>query len=211
MFVSSATIALQSVYAETKGWSVVPYAGISQLSDQSGIVANAQDITDGSLDVELEGGFVAGLGVRYDYPDTPWSAEIAWEYRSNDSSTTLSDGSTLPGGNYASNVFALNGRYSLAARGDFSPWVGLGVSYFQEVDLDSEDADGERSFSSAGSVGAQVMVGFDYDISRRFYLSTELRYTSLSGLNLDEEGGQGRISNIDYQPLTLGLGLGYRF
>lgn len=201
----------QSAYADPSGWSIVPYVGASQIEDQAGSITATDDISDGAIDVQLDSGFVAGLGLRYDYKNSPWSAEFAWEYRSNDSSTTASNGAQLPEGNYASNIFAINGRYSFSERGALTPWIGAGLSYAQEIDLDSEDVDGERSFASSGAVGIQVMAGFNYALSQRFYLSSELRYSSLAGLDLDEEGGAGRVSDIDYQPLTLGLGIGYRF
>lgn len=211
LLLSCTTLVSQKSVAQDSGWSVVPYVGGSQISDQSGVIAGAQDITDGPIDIQLDGGFVAGLGIRYDYKNSPWSAEFAWEYRSNDSGTTASDGTELPGGNYASNIFALNGRFSFSRKGAFTPWLGTGLTYVQEIDLDSENSDGERSFSNSGVVGIQFMAGVDYSLSSRFYLSSELRYSSITGIDLDEEGGAGNITGLDYQPLTLGLGGGFRF
>ncbi len=211
MLLSCTPFASQNGFAEDAGWSVVPYVGSSQIGDQSGVIGRAQDISDGPLDVQLDDGFVAGLGLRYDYKNSPWSAEFSWEYRSNDSSTTASDGTELPGGNYASNIFAINGRYAFSRKGAVTPWLGSGLMYVQEIDLDSENVDGERSFSSSGAIGLQFMAGIDYSLSSRFYLSSELRYSSITGIDLDEEGGVGRIANLDYQPLTLGVGVGFRF
>lgn len=53
--------------------------------------------------------------------------------------------------------------------------------------------------------------GVAYDLSERFYLTSEIRNSSQTGLELAEEGGAGRFSDSDYQPLTLALGLGVRF
>jgi outer membrane protein W len=55
------------------------------------------------------------------------------------------------------------------------------------------------------------MVGVDYNLSNRFYITSELRYGSHRSLDLEEEDGNGRVTNIDYQPVTLGLGVGIRF
>ena len=85
------------------------------------------------------------------------------------------------------------------------------MHWVQEIDLDSETADAERSFSDSGSVGFQLMAGADYKLSERFYLTGELRYTSNVGIDLSEEGGSGAVTDIDYQPITVGLGIGYRF
>lgn len=55
------------------------------------------------------------------------------------------------------------------------------------------------------------MAGVDYDLSDRFYLTSELRYGSQSALDLEEEDGNGSVTDIDYQPITIGFGLGFRF
>ena len=57
----------------------------------------------------------------------------------------------------------------------------------------------------------RAVFGVAYDLSERFYLTSEIRYSSQTGLELAEEGGAGSISNSDYQPLTLAFGLGVRF
>jgi opacity protein-like surface antigen len=209
--VSSMLINIAPAVADADGWSIVPYIGLSQLGDQSADLTGAEDIVDGGLDIAIDSGFTAGLGVRYDYEDSRWASEFGWEYRSNDSETTAADGRVLPGGNYASNIIYVNARYALTEGNHWTPWIGGGLSWFQEIDLDSEDADGERSFSDSGSVGFQIMAGVDYDLSNRIYLTGELRYSSQSDLDLEAEGGSGRVTGIDYQPITLGLGLGFRF
>jgi len=138
----------------------------------------------------LKDGFTAGLSARYYYPDSRWVSEFGWEYRSNDSTITprLTEGSS------------------------FTPWLGGGVTWTQEVDLDSEDANGERSFSDSGSVGFQLMAGADYDLSDRLYLTGELRYSSQTEIELSEQGGGGAtVTGLDYQPLTLSVGVGVRF
>lgn len=209
--VGSLLTATTPVHAAGEGWSIVPYIGLSQLGDQSPDIAAADDIADGRLDIAVDSGFTAGLGVRYDYENSRWTSEIGWEYRSNDSETTASDGSVLPDGNYASNTVYVNGRYALSEGKRWTPWIGGGLTWIQEIDLDSENADGERSFENSGSIGFQIMAGVDYDLTDRFYLTSELRYSSQTGLDLDEENGDGRVTDIDYQPVTLGLGAGFRF
>ncbi len=201
-----------NVHSAGTGWSIVPHFGLSQLGDQSGSFAGAADIADGGFDVALDNGFAAGLSVRHDYAGSRWTSEFGWEYRSNDSKITTSDGETLSAGNYASNTFFVNGRYALTEGTAVTPWVGAGLSVIQEVDLDSEGAGPERSFSDSGEIGVQVMAGADYDITDRFYLTGEIRYTGFSGIDMQEErGNAGQVSNIDYKPLTIGIGLGFRF
>lgn len=192
------------------GWSIVPYIGFSQLGDQSPDIV-ADGIAEGGADVSVESGFTGGLSFRYDYTDSRWTSEIGWEYRSNDSTITSADGTELADGNYASNTFYLNGRYALTEGGRYTPWIGGGLSLIQEVDIDSEGSDGERSFEDSGAVGFQLMAGVNYDLSERFYLTSELRYTSFTDLDLGEEGGDGRVTGLDYQPVTAAVGIGIRF
>jgi len=171
--------------AAGEGWSLVPYIGLSQLGDQSPQLAGADGIANGTLDIAVDSGFTAGLGLRYGYENSRWTSEFGWEYRSNDSSITAADGTVLPSGNYA--------------------------SWLQEVDLDSESSEGERSFSDSSSVGLQLLAGVDYDLSDQLYFTSEIRYANHTGIDLEEEGGSGRVTDIDYQPVTLGLGIGWRF
>lgn len=192
------------------GWSVVPYVGYSVLSDQSPSISGL-GAGDGVADVSVDDGFNAGLAVRYHY-DSRWSSELGWEYRSNDSLITDASGSVLPGGNYASNLFYVNGRYDLPLKtGAWQVWVGGGLTVAQEIDLDSESSDGETSFSDGGSIGYQFMVGADKPLTPKWYLTTELRYSAQRGLTLAEEaGGNGEVSDLDYTPVTLQVGVGYR-
>ncbi|MFK7855488.1 MAG: OmpW family outer membrane protein [Granulosicoccus sp.] len=198
-------------HAADEGWSLVPYIGISQLGDQSPQLAGADGIANGNLDIAVDSGFTAGLGLRYGYENSRWTSEFGWEYRSNDSTITAADGTELPSGNYASTSFYVNGRYALTEGSAWTPWVGAGLSWLQEVDLDSEGSEGERSFSDSSSVGLQLLAGIDYNLSDQLYLTSEIRYANHTGIDLEEEGGSGRVTDIDYQPVTLGLGLGWRF
>ncbi|MFK7992895.1 MAG: hypothetical protein AB8B87_02075 [Granulosicoccus sp.] len=140
---------LHSMAAQSagEGWSAVPYAGFSLLGDKSPTIVGANEIDDGSPDAAVDAGFTAGLSLRYEYTDSPWASEIGWEYRSNDAETTTADGVVLPDGNYAPNIFSLNERYSLTQGDRVTPWFGGGLTWVQELDLDSENTDGERLFS----------------------------------------------------------------
>jgi len=207
---SSLVLDSQSTYASNEGWSVVPYFGFSQLGDQSPDIS-AQGIGTGEADVSLDSGFTAGLSLRYDYSNSRWRSEVGWEYRSNDSSITAGDGSTLSDGNYASNTFYVNGRYALMGGSRFTPWIGGGLSLIQEIDIDSERQEGERSFEDSGAVGIQLLAAIDYKLTDSIYLTSELRYTSFTDLDLKEEGSNGLVTGLDYQPLTAAVGIGFRF
>lgn len=192
-----------------RGWSLRPYVGLSQLSDQSASVSGT-GFANGAADIELDSGFVSGLGVSYRY-NANLSAEIAWEYRSNDSQVTLADGTRFDDGNYASNVFAINGIYDFASGGAWTPYLGGGLSWIQEIDIDLEGNGPERSFSGDGDFGYQVFAGLRYLLSDNWNLHGELRYTTFDDLDLDGERIQGRFTGLEYRPLTFQVGLSYSF
>jgi len=88
-------------------WFVRSHVGTGQVSDQSSSTDNFGSGVS-SLEASIDQGFTAGLGVGYQF-NPKWAAELGWEYRSNDSEVTLDNGQVFAGGNYASNVFYLNG------------------------------------------------------------------------------------------------------
>lgn len=199
-----------TVLADSQGWFLRAYGGYSHLSD---IDADSRGIIDGNskADIDLDGGFAAGAGVGYRYGPN-WAVELAWEYRSNDSETDLGGLQNYPDGNLASSTFYLNGYYHFSTAGAWEPYVGAGVGWLQEVDIDLEGNGPERSYSGDGDVGFQVFAGANYALSERWALQAEVRYASFTDLDLEGEGrAQGKFSSLDYQPLTAQLGIQYRF
>ncbi|MDF2180125.1 outer membrane beta-barrel protein [Aliiglaciecola sp. CAU 1673] len=201
---------LVSTQALAQSWMIKPYFGLSQLSDTQG-QSQSLGTQDGQTKVDLDSGFVAGLGLGYQL-DAQWRAELAWEYRSNDSVTTLADGQRFTEGNYASNTFALNGYYLFADVAGFQPYSGAGLVWIQEIDLDLERNGEEQSLSGSSDTGFQLMLGIEYQFNASWQAQAELRYTSLTGIGLQDEGaGNAILRDLDYQPLTFAINLLYRF
>lgn len=192
------------------GWFARAWGGYSNLSDTGG--SSDLGVASGSdgLDISLSGGFSAGAGFGYRY-NRRLAVELAWEYRTNDSETVFDSGTRFGDGNYASNTFFLNGYYFLEPRGRWEPYVGAGLAWLQEVDLDLEGNGPEQSFSGDGDVGLQLFAGSNYHFSEHWSAHGELRYGSLTGIDLEGENNGGSIGDLDYQPVTLQLGLTYRF
>ena len=147
-------------------WFVRPYVGLSQMSDIDGDFSNIDSLS-GKADIDLDTGFTGGIGVGYNYTDN-FAVEFGWEYRSNDSEVVLADTSEFDDGNYASNIFYLNGHYRFAPNGDWRPYVGGGLTWVEEVDIDLERGGEELSYSGDGDVGYQLFAGVDYRINRNF-------------------------------------------
>ncbi|MEM6484932.1 MAG: OmpW family outer membrane protein [Pseudomonadota bacterium] len=219
---AGAILLVYAIYCEAAGaqsasdslkdpWFGRAWGGFSSLSDTSGSSDGFQlDPSTDSLSVDTSGGFAAGTGVGYRFTDN-FAAELAWEYRSNDSEVDFDSGASFDDGNYASSTFFLNGYYYLPSRGAWEPYLGLGLAWAQEIDIDLEGNGPEQSFSGDGDVGIQVFAGVSYRINPNWSAQGELRYGRITGLDLKGEGNPGTISDFDYEPLTLQIGLKYEF
>lgn len=206
IFISSAVFGQSEI---DRGWYLKPTLSLSQLSDTSSSRAEVE-VFQGSAEVELDGGFSAGGTVGFQY-NSNWASEIGWEYRSNDSEVTLSDGQVFTEGNYASNVFYLNGVYNFDSSSRWQPYLGMGVTWMQEVDIDLEGAGRELSFSGEGSIGFQAFIGVDYRLNSNWSLLGEVRALRFGEMDLAGEGNSGFVDGLDYNPTSLQIGLKYSF
>jgi opacity protein-like surface antigen len=199
------------VYAQSQeGWFLRAYGGYSQHSDIDADTTGVATVST-QADISVDGGFTAGAGAGYRYGEN-WAVELAWEYRSNDTETDLGGETQYPDGNLASSTFYLNGYYHFAASGRWDPYIGAGLGWLQEVDIDLEGNGPERSYSGDGDTGFQLFAGANYDLTEHLVLQGEIRYAYFGDLDLEGEGGAaGEFSSVDYDPLTLQLGLLYRF
>lgn len=210
MLLASLLCLSQSILAQEAGnWFIRPTVGYSIMSDPD---ANSRGIgtIDGDADIELDDGFSAGLGIGY-FLTSHWALELNWEYRSNDSEVTLANGDRFNDGNYASSLFFLNGIYFFDARDKWQPYLGAGLSWAEEVDIDLERGGREQSYSTDGDVGYQVFAGVNYRLARSWAVQGEVRYGAITGLDLDGEGEPGEIRDIDYETTTLQLAVMYEF
>jgi outer membrane protein W len=195
---------------EDSGWFLKPSIGMSVLSNQTGTASDAGDF-NGEWDVDTSSGFNAGLGLGYQY-NSNVSVELYWEYRTNDTDTALATSGEIFEGNYASNMFYLNGYYHFTSDNTWQTYVGAGIGWTQEIDIDIEENGTEYSYSGDGDIGFQVMLGADYKISDNLTLNGEVRYGLMSSIDLEaEENSTGTVTGFDYNPFTVGVGVKYRF
>lgn len=193
----------------SESWYLKPTLGYSQLSDTSALTT-AVGVADGSADIQTDGGFSAGAILGYQY-NQRWASEIGWEYRSNDSQVTLADTQFFPDGNYASNTFFVNGIYNFEVAGKWKPYVGFGIAWIQEVDIDLEGLGPELSFSGDGEIGVHGLLGIGYQLTSQWALTGELRISRFAEMDLEGEGNAGGFKGLDYNPNSFQLGLRYSF
>ena len=81
----------------------------------------------------------------------------------------------------------------------------------REIDMDFESGNAEQSFSTGGNIGYGLTLGTRYQITQRYAVFTDLQYNHFSSLDLKNENGTGKISNIKYNPIALRFGLAFNF
>lgn len=159
-----------------------------------------------------DSGFATGLGVGYDYGNG-FRSELDYEYRTNEySSVSLVNGSTLTGGDFSSAILYLNGYYFFnSPNRSWSPFVGAGLGWVQEIDFDAGTGSASASYSQSGDWAYQWMAGVEYVLSSDWRFQVQFNQVSISGLKLNEEGGDGRITDADYRAWGFGASFMYRF
>jgi outer membrane protein W len=211
ILVSSILISNSAFADDTGKWYVKLYSGISTLSDQS--IRQTDVASAGATGkIKNDSGFMAGGSLGYNYNNN-LSVEIAWDYRSNDSKTNFSDGTRFNDGDFASNIFFVNGRYTFdsVAQTNLRPYIGGGLGYVEEIDVDLKSGGVERSYSKNSEMAYQFMAGITYPLTEKIDLDAGLRYIRVDNIKLKRESGSGELRNVDYDPLSLAIGLSYKF
>jgi opacity protein-like surface antigen len=193
-------LAASPCFAEESGAYVTLITGLAGQRDQtldfrsSGTAARGEAAFDGGV---LAGG---AAGYRFENQSVDHNGRAF-----------AADG-PIGSGNYASTSVAINGLYEFDILG--SPrartYVGAGLVYLTEVDIDFEQGNSERSFSGNGT-GVQLLAGARYDIGERWFLDAGVRYLTASSLDLKEESGGFDRIEADYAPWAATIGIGWRF
>jgi opacity protein-like surface antigen len=163
-----------------------------------------------SGDASLDTGAAVGMAGGYRF-NRNFAADLEYTYRSNDISEVKGAGGAIiaDGGDLASVAIMTSGYYYFDFANDWSPYIGLGVGFLQEIDSDvelvgvSDQKDLEdQLFAWQAMVGAEVPL----DESWRFY--GEGRFLSAPGVELSNGNGS---YGLDYHNLSLLVGIGYQF
>jgi opacity protein-like surface antigen len=193
---------------EPRGYYATIYAQASRLGstsfDEIGSAGFGSGLT-AKFDMGL--GFGGDIGFRY---GNGWAAEVEWNYRRHDLKSLSRAGTTLvTDGDFASNILFVNGlRRFPSASGGWTPYVGAGVGWVQEIDFDLNSGGTERAWSKQGKIGFQLIAGAEIPMSKDWRLTADVRMLRLGSVELPaEEGVTGRLSKPDYNPVSVQLGL----
>ena len=186
------------------------YLGANILGDQDisqqGLKSNG---VNGEVQTSL--GFRTGFSLGYKW-NSHFSSELTWDYLTNSAKTRFSDGSSYPNGDYSARLHFLNTYYHFKSLSGLRPYVGFGAGIIQEIDIDLEDAAGEKSFSDEGGLGYQIILGAEYLINESWGIQLELANIGFSGPSFKQEGGTSTINDSEgYNPWNLNMALKYSF
>lgn len=193
---------------EPSGFYATVYGQASRLGDTGfGETGNAGFGSGLKAEFGIGFGFGGDIGYRY---GNGWATEIEWNYRRHDLSSLRRSGTTLAAdGDFASNIFFVNGlRRFVGLAGGWTPYVGAGVGWVEEIDFDLSSGGTNRAWSKQGKIGVQLIGGIEIPISGSWRLATDVRALRVGDVDLPAEGGgTGKLSKPSYNPISVQLGL----
>lgn len=200
--------------AEPKGWYATIYGQHSRLS-ASGLAESGASGAGSGLRAEFGSGkgFGGDIGWRY---GNGWAAEVEWNYRSH-SLDALRQGGTnrARDGDFASNILLVNGVRRFASGGAWTPYLGAGIGWVQEIDIDITPIAGgaDRSYSAGGKAALQLIAGAEYALAPKWRLTADARWLRVGSVRMDNEAGNagGSAGPLKYNPLSVQVGLRYLF
>jgi opacity protein-like surface antigen len=200
--------ALSSATHADANWYASATLGLTTQSDQ-----RATYNSGAGFDIALDSGIYTGgaLGFRF---ASNWRAELEFAYQSVDRPSLTLTPSIGGDGNYASTAFALNLLHDFRVFEDerASLYLGAGVSFPSEIDIDFESGSRESEFSSkSNGTGFQLMGGVRRPFAERWMWDLGLKVLRISDVELDGQDGTPGTLRLDYEPLSVSFGLSYWF
>ena len=97
-------------------------------------------------------------------------------------------------------------QYHFTDLGAFKPYVGAGVNYTHFYKT-SNILDGAANVDT-DSWGVVGQIGMDYVLNKNWSLNIDAKYVQMA---TDVHLNSSNIGKLDLNPITLGIGIGYRF
>jgi opacity protein-like surface antigen len=192
---------------EPHGFYATAYAQASKLGSTS-----FDEIGNAGFGSGLKSNFGTGIGlggdIGYRYGNG-WASELEWNWRRHDLKVLSRAGTTLASnGDFASNIIFVNGLRRFTGKGGgWTPYVGAGLGWVQEIDFDINSGS-ERAWSKKGKVALQLIGGAEIPIGNAWRLAADVRLLRVGRVELAaEEGVTGRLAQPRYNPVSFQVGL----
>lgn len=203
-------LAAAPALADDDNWYGTANVGIGSLSSATLTYSDGSTSSSASGDYSASVAFGGTLGYNF---SNGFAVEGEIMYRRNDL-----DPVDLPGlgsfneGDFASLAFAVNAlyRFSLGNSGKLTGYVGPGLVYFQEIDIDFETSGEETSFEESDT-GFQLKLGGRYDFSDRWFAEAGATYLVADGVTMERPSDPTQTIESDYDHWALSVGVGFRF
>jgi opacity protein-like surface antigen len=163
-----------------------------------------------SGEASLDTGALVGMAGGYRF-NRNFAADLEYTYRTNDINKIEGTGGTriADGGDLASVAIMANGSYYFDFAESWSPYIGLGIGFLQEIDSDVELVGISDQKDLEDQVFAwQAMIGAEVPLDESWRLYGEGRFMSAPGPDLSNNNGS---YGVDYNNLSLIVGVGYQF
>jgi opacity protein-like surface antigen len=203
---ASATAA--QAQSEPKGFYASIYTQASRLGSTTFDEFGSAGFGSG-LEARFKTGMGLGGDIGYRYGNG-WATEFEWNWRRHDLSSLRRATTTLAtDGDFASNIIFVNAlRRFIGQRGGWTPYVGAGIGWVQEIDMDLNSGAAERAWSRQGRFGVQLIGGAEVPLSQSWRLTADVRLLRVGGVELPaEEGVTGRLAQPRYNPVSVQVGL----
>jgi opacity protein-like surface antigen len=194
-------------------WYVAVVGGASFLNEPNLSYNTGSGSTSGNLGLDT-GWLVGGAVGGYLLPDVRLEGELVWR-RNGVSSTSLAGFDPRPGdGDYASLILMANVYKDFDAGmlggGRLKPYLGAGLGYAQEVDIDLLSGGSEREFSGS-RFAYQLLGGVNWHFGGGWFAGAGLRWVDAGTVTL--KAVSPAVGEIDarYRGWSVDLRLGYSF
>ena len=201
------------------GLNMVP--DINNVKQQGeGLYSIDQTFPNALFDMNFETGstFAVAFGSKFD----SFAVEMSIENLVSDVDTFTSD--TLnksTSGDLSITVVLINGLYYPRALdfNDTSVYLGAGIGVAHKVDLDESGITGQRvdanetfrSFTDAGNISYQYLVGVEHEINKTISLFLEAKSLTVKSVEFDKDSHVAGYKEVDIKPYTALIGLKFYF
>lgn len=175
--------------------------------------SSAHNETTGTDESGFDASFTGGGTLGYDLGNQ-WRLKGEIMCRRNEQSdpVTLNGFGASTDGDFASLALSFSALRDFQLGGDprWTGYVGAGVSFIQEIDIDFELAGQETSFET-DDIGIQLQAGARYAINDRWFADAGVRYLVANSVELELPADASQTLTSDYTPLTFSVGIGVKF
>ena len=192
-------------------WYATANIGIGTLSDET--LTYSDGNSSESVSASYDASFAGGGTVGYRFANG-WSLEGEIMYRRNDLEPISVPGlGDFTEGDFASLGFGINAlyRFNFGDSGKWSAYLGPGIVYLQEIDIDFDVEGGQEVSFESDDTGFQFKFGTRYDFAERWFAEAGATYFAASSVTMELPADKSQTIQSDYNHWTLAAGIGFRF